>query len=246
LTITAFLIAGVAVTELINGLHHIGVRASKAVALACLTFLYTAGGIMIASERALTLDFADLFMMWLFVSCASALFMILINEDHDIYGSAATLLCVVYIGYFSYHAVLLDRLPQGGAFIWLALIAAFCTDIFAFLVGTRFGKHKLSPSLSPHKSVEGALGGLAGSIACCAIVGYMMNPGLLLHSAIIGFVGSLAAQSGDLIASALKRKMQIKDFGTLIPGHGGVLDRFDSVMLALPAVYYYALLAIPS
>ena len=111
------------------------------------------------------------------------------------------------------------------------------TDTFAYFVGRRFGRHKLMPKTSPKKTIEGSLGGIAGSIIACIIFGliFKLPIGVMV---IISLFGSIIAQMGDLIASAIKRYVDIKDYGKIIPGHGGVLDRFDSVLLVAPYVYF--------
>jgi phosphatidate cytidylyltransferase len=113
------------------------------------------------------------------------------------------------------------------------VIVAFGTDIFAYFSGYLLGKHKLCPSISPKKTVEGAVGGLLGSMVLTLVFLYFFSPDLLLHGLWIGFMGSLLSQVGDLVASMFKRKLGIKDYGTLIPGHGGILDRFDSVVFTV-------------
>ena len=122
--------------------------------------------------------------------------------------------------------------------IWLVFLSAFGTDIMAYFTGMAIGKHKLCPNLSPKKSVEGAVGGVVGSIVFCGLFGWLVIPDMLTECLIIGALGSVVAQLGDLSASAFKRQMGIKDYGNLIPGHGGILDRFDSVMFTAPLVYY--------
>ena len=117
-------------------------------------------------------------------------------------------------------------------------LAAFGTDIMAYFTGMALGRHKLCPHLSPKKSVEGAIGGVLGSMLFCGLFGYFVADGLLTECVTIGLIGSIAAQLGDLSASAFKRQMGIKDYGNLIPGHGGILDRFDSVLFTAPLVYY--------
>ena len=111
------------------------------------------------------------------------------------------------------------------------------TDTFAYFSGYLFGKHKLIPKISPKKTIEGSIGGVIGSIVCCIIFGYIFKLDII-QMIIIGGLGSVIAQIGDLFASAIKRYVGIKDYGKLIPGHGGILDRFDSVILVAPFVYY--------
>ena len=101
------------------------------------------------------------------------------------------------------------------------------------------GKHKMCPHLSPKKTWEGAVGGVLGSALVCGLFGYFLCPQYLVHCIIIGVIGSPISMCGDLTASAYKRKMGIKDYGNLIPGHGGIMDRFDSVLFTGPFVYYY-------
>jgi phosphatidate cytidylyltransferase len=124
---------------------------------------------------------------------------------------------------------------------WIIVFSAFGCDILAYFVGVTIGKHKLYPKLSPKKTVEGAIGGILGSVGFCTGVGYFIAGGYLIHCVIIGVLGGIVSQIGDFTASAFKRKMGVKDYGSLIPGHGGVLDRFDSLLFVAPMVYYYVI-----
>ncbi len=156
-----------------------------------------------------------------------------------------------YFGIF-YVAVMLSyvyqtrMLARGSYIVWLIFLCSWGCDTCAYCVGVLFGKHKMSPKLSPKKSVEGAVGGVAGSMLLTALYGWVfrdaMQAGMqeiILLSAISG-VGALLSMIGDLAASAVKRNYEIKDYGTLIPGHGGILDRFDSVIFTAPVVYFLA------
>ena len=134
--------------------------------------------------------------------------------------------------------VRLRAMPQGGAHVITSLVMAFSADSAAYFVGRAFGKHKLAPVISPHKTVEGAVGGVLGSI------GMMLLYACVLHSlhtsvsygaaALYGFLGALASMLGDLTFSVIKRQTGVKDYGTLLPGHGGILDRFDSMVVVAP------------
>ena len=139
------------------------------------------------------------------------------------------------------------RILEGGAWIvWLIFIGAWGSDTCAYAVGVLVGKHKFAPKLSPKKTLEGCIGGIAGA----ALIGFLyatairsqisdlQNPQLIF--AIIGAASSVISQIGDLAASAIKRNHNIKDYGTLIPGHGGILDRFDSIIFTAPIVFYLA------
>lgn len=143
--------------------------------------------------------------------------------------------------------IFLTRNLSGGAFlVWLIFLCSWGCDTCAYCVGILIGKHKMSPVLSPKKSVEGAVGGVIGA----ALLGfiYAMAVGSFFtefeHSpavySLICAVGALISMVGDLAASGIKRNHKIKDYGNLIPGHGGILDRFDSVIFTAPVIYFLA------
>ena len=149
------------------------------------------------------------------------------------------------------HIYLVREYTYGKLLVWLAFIAAFGCDTGAYFAGITFGKHKLIPTLSPKKTIEGSIGGIVTATVLALLYGWwlqrsftMDGVNILLLCGLTGFFGSFLAQIGDLAASAMKRLTGIKDFGKLIPGHGGVLDRFDSVILTAPAVYYIMLFLI--
>lgn len=152
---------------------------------------------------------------------------------------------VMFIGVaLSFLFILRETPPAGAYLVWLAVIAAWGSDVFAYLVGMLFGKTPFVPKLSPKKSVEGAVGGLVGSAVLGLVYGFIVQPyivGTVGHApivfAIFCFFGAAAGQIGDLAASAIKRKVGIKDYGKIIPGHGGVLDRFDSVIMTAPIIF---------
>ena len=139
-------------------------------------------------------------------------------------------------------------LDDGLIIVWLIFIGAWGSDTCAYLVGMLIGKHKFAPVLSPKKSIEGCIGGILGAgllgAAYAAVVQRLLtgidNP--ILVFALIGAASSVISQVGDLAASAIKRNHDVKDYGNLIPGHGGVLDRFDSIIFTAPIVYYMATL----
>ena len=133
---------------------------------------------------------------------------------------------------------------DGGLLVWLIFLSSWGSDTCAYGVGMLIGKHKMSPLVSPHKTWEGSIGGVigAGILGCiyAFAVGLRMkqvsNP--MLACAISCAIGAIISQLGDLAASAIKRNHNAKDYGNLIPGHGGILDRFDSMLFAAPAIYY--------
>ena len=135
--------------------------------------------------------------------------------------------------------ILLTRnLPDGKFIVWLIFLCSWGCDTCAYCVGMLIGKHKMAPVLSPKKSIEGAVGGVVGA----ALLGVIYAGGntweQMLEYAVICGVGALISMVGDLAASAIKRNHEIKDYGKLIPGHGGILDRFDSVIFTAPIIYY--------
>lgn len=136
-------------------------------------------------------------------------------------------------------------LPDGAIVVWLIFLSSWGCDTCAYCVGMLIGKHKMAPKLSPKKSVEGGIGGVVGAALLGALYALAVNQwgganANALHYAIICGVGGMISQIGDLAASAIKRNHDIKDYGKLIPGHGGILDRFDSVIFTAPVIYYLA------
>ena len=145
------------------------------------------------------------------------------------------------IPYFLSSFVRLHELALGKYLVLLPLIAAFASDAFALFAGMAFGKHKLAPALSPKKTVEGAVGGLLGAVVFCLLYGVILQRGFQVQAnypllVLYGFLGSLVSQLGDLSFSYIKRQYGLKDFGNIFPGHGGVLDRFDSVIFCAPLI----------
>ncbi len=134
------------------------------------------------------------------------------------------------------------RMAEGGAYwIWLVFLGAWGCDIFAYFTGSMFGSRKLMPAVSPKKTIEGAIGGTLGASICFLLFGLFAGSGLGdVHPVTLFFAGAVAAlcgQLGDLTASVIKRQHGIKDYGKIMPGHGGAMDRFDSVLFVAPAMY---------
>lgn len=156
------------------------------------------------------------------------------------------LYCPVLLSYI----YMTRNLTQGIFLVWLIFSASWGCDTCAYAVGKLLGKHKLAPVLSPKKSIEGAVGGVAGA----ALIGFLYAWGLqkagvtaISDDAIWAFplisgVGAVLSQLGDLAASGIKRDHNIKDYGRLIPGHGGIMDRFDSVIVTAPLIYYLCII----
>ena len=138
-----------------------------------------------------------------------------------------------------------EGFPTGKYLVWLVFLCSWGSDTCAYVVGVLFGRHKMTPKLSPKKSVEGAIGGIVGAALLFALYLYLVERIFELgqfgfgtaEAVILGAVGALVSMVGDLAASAIKRDYGIKDYGKLIPGHGGIMDRFDSVIIAAPLVF---------
>lgn len=144
---------------------------------------------------------------------------------------------LVYVGVMLSFIYAARMLPGGIFHVWLIFICSWGCDTCAYCTGMLIGKHKMAPVLSPKKSVEGAVGGVLGA-ALLGFVFQWITDGISYEYALICAVGALISMVGDLAASAIKRNMEIKDYGNLIPGHGGILDRFDSVIFTAPIIFY--------
>lgn len=156
---------------------------------------------------------------------------------------AYTFIGLFYVVFFIMFVAIINGMKNGKILIWYAILAAWGTDIFAYFIGKHFGKHKFS-KVSPKKSIEGCIGGTIGAILLMLVYTYVANTywGMnysYLYIAGIGLILSLVGQIGDFAASSIKRFVDIKDFSNLIPGHGGMLDRIDSLIFLAP--YAYAL-----
>ncbi|WP_417202112.1 phosphatidate cytidylyltransferase [Acetoanaerobium sticklandii] len=128
-------------------------------------------------------------------------------------------------------------------FIWYVFIFAWATDTCAYFAGFAFGKHKLMPKVSPKKTIEGAIGGIIGCIIISTVYAYFIHPEYILLIGVSALIGSVISQAGDLFASSFKRKLGVKDYGNLIPGHGGMLDRIDSIIFTAPFTYIVMFIA---
>ncbi len=174
---------------------------------------------------------------------ASALFFLFrIGDIRDVARDFSFLVTgFLYVPLLLAHLLLLRYEPFGSQWIFLIMAIVMAGDTGAYYVGSAIGKHKLYPVVSPNKSIEGAVGGLAGSVTGALIARATFFPQLTFVDAVatallLGVLGQL----GDLFESLLKRSFGVKDSGSIIPGHGGILDRLDSILFAAPAAFYYA------
>ena len=167
-------------------------------------------------------------------------------------GFLVLVMAVYVLKFPDYVAVMLSCIYQtrmliGGAYlVWLIFLCSWGSDTCAYCVGVLFGKHKMAPVLSPKKSIEGAVGGVLGTVLLTILYGWIFRTEMNLTLeyvfilAGISGVGAMVSMIGDLAASAIKRNYNIKDYGKIIPGHGGILDRFDSVIFTAPMICFLA------
>lgn len=190
----------------------------------------------ISSEYYVSLIYAGLILVF----CV----MLKFHKTVSVESAGLAIFGVVYVPFLLSTLIDIKAMEGGTLLLWLVFIGAFSTDTFAYFSGVFFGKHKLCPEISPKKTIEGSIGGTLGCIV------FLMLYGLLLEKAfdfdisyaklaILGVLVSPISQIGDLTASIIKRRFGIKDYGTLFPGHGGILDRLDSVIAVAPLVYIY-------
>ena len=165
-----------------------------------------------------------------------------------VYHVSVTVFGVFYVAWLGSHLILLRELPHlkgldysmGFSFVIVAFVLTWCYDTGAYFIGSWFGRHPLMPSVSPGKTLEGAVGGIALSIAGILIARAVLAPYLSIPVAVgLAFIASIVGQLGDLAESMIKRDVKIKDASATIPGHGGVLDRFDSLLFTSPLLYYF-------
>ncbi len=197
-----------------------------------------------------TTDRTYLFLAILMILVAFMFLYVLTFPKYHAEQVMSALFNVIYAPIMLSCIYLVRSLPYGEYSVWMIFISSWICDTCAYMVGMAIGKHKMSPKLSPKKSIEGAVGGVAGSALVGALYGYfvvapvMGNMNITWAFVLIGAVGAVISQIGDLAASAIKRNHEIKDYGKLIPGHGGVMDRFDSVIFTAPIIYLLVLLFI--
>lgn len=155
---------------------------------------------------------------------------------------ACAVLAFIYIPLLLMHLTMLRTTPHGVQWLLVIMLIVMTNDSLAYYSGRALGKHRLYPLVSPNKSVEGALGGLLGSVLGTLLARATFFPQLTLADALLtALVIGVLGQTGDLFESLLKRSFGVKDSGSIFPGHGGVLDRLDSIIFAAPATYYYAI-----
>ena len=173
---------------------------------------------------------------YLFFS-ATGIYFVIKHRDHELLEFIYTFFSIFYTYSFIYIYEIRNTNAGFGLFLYYFLLI-WANDTFAYFIGKGFGKHKIAPNLSPKKSVEGAIGGLLGALLV-GYIGKLWLPEYYLALLPGALLTAVVAQIGDFLESSLKRFAGVKDSGELLPGHGGVLDRFDGVLLSAPLFYYY-------
>ena len=211
--------------------------------LLCLAFsdsLIKAGGVVEAGTALVTIAIC-LFLLLMLFFCL----LIFSNGKYKVTDLSVTLFGIAYVVFLFSFVTLTRKLEEGYLLIWLIFIGAWATDIFAYFTGITIGKTKILPKVSPKKSLEGSFGGVIGCMAAMLLFGLYFKSVLGIpyyHFAILGGICGIVSQIGDWAASAVKRAVNIKDYGNIMPGHGGVLDRLDSILIVAPVVYFYCIL----
>ncbi|MDW7730286.1 MAG: phosphatidate cytidylyltransferase [Bacillota bacterium] len=186
--------------------------------------------------------FFPLIMLIFLILFVNALFSM---NRSSIAESAVSFWGIIYLGGFCGYMLMLRMVPDGALFTYILLLGVWIHDTAAYFIGKKWGMRKFAPLISPNKSVEGSIAGILTTVviffSAVILIPEVMpvNPG---QSIVLGLGISVFAQVGDLLESALKRQLEVKDSGSIIPGHGGILDRFDSLLLTAPFVYYFFIL----
>lgn len=169
--------------------------------------------------------------------------MIFSNGKYNLVDISVTLFGILYVPFLLSFVTLTRNLENGYIYIWLIFMGGWVTDTFAYFTGVTLGRTKILPKVSPKKSLEGSIGGVFGCSAAIMVFGILLGDALggvpAYHFIILGVLCGIISQVGDWAASAIKRFVNIKDYGKVMPGHGGVLDRVDSILFVAPIVYFY-------
>lgn len=246
-----FVISIMAAYEFFRGFRELDIKPSYPIAVCSITALYLLGFVRnlsvirgdVSSSWLAVFNGEQWTYLWIFGTVLACLLYLFSIEKRKLEDGMVTITGIFYVGFFCFTIGQL-AMTEVNILVWLVILTAFGTDICAYFAGVTLGKHKLCPKISPKKSWEGAVGGVLGSVILSGLFGFFFAKPFLIHCLIIGFVASIVSMFGDLTASIFKRKMGIKDYGNLIPGHGGILDRFDSVLFTGPVIYFYVTLVL--
>ena len=231
--VLATAIVGLASLELFSGLQRRGFRPATILAV-----LASIAIVPIAFKRG---EFAFPFTLAIVMIFTLLWYLFEVVKTRPTVNVAVTVMGFVYVGVLGGFAGLLLSYQNGVGLILGVVLCVVGYDIVGYVIGSQFGKTRLAPAISPNKTIEGLVGGMAASIVVAVVIVNRITPWNDLTDALaLGITVAVMAPLGDLCESMLKRDLGVKDFGTILPGHGGILDRFDAILFCLPAVYYLA------
>ena len=198
--------------------------------------LYFINGIIMAAAF---VNNSDIYIASIVVSVLSLFMYIILTGHYSLYDGFAAAFVMLYVSFLISHILRIKNV----SYVWMLYITDWGSDTFAYIIGSLFGKHKMEwmAHISPNKTIEGSIGGIVGATILNIV--YCHEFGLdnyIREIVIFTIIAAIMSQIGDLIASYIKRQTGIKDFGNLIPGHGGILDRFDSIMFIAPVLYLFS------
>ncbi|WP_418790197.1 phosphatidate cytidylyltransferase [Phosphitispora sp. TUW77] len=224
------------------GIHETGALFKKIGNNVWMPGAFLGGFLFVINAHLVNIDLLGIFLLT--VIAAGLIYLVMSYPRFNMIDLAVTVFISLYAGWLLTHIINLRQLPGGFHLVFLMMGATWSTDTFAYFIGSAWGKTKLAPLLSPNKSVEGSIGGILGSVAVSVVFWAVGQHFAIIHYIIIGILVGLMGQVGDLAESALKRFAGVKDSGKIIPGHGGIMDRFDSMLITAPVIYYYLKLVI--
>lgn len=252
LGVVVFILAVIGIHEFYSAMQSGGYKPAKVVGyISCLSLLYIVFGDMkpgLSSIKDYSFQVKTVSLLIFIVMAVLFCLLIFKHGKYNIADAAVTILGILYIVFlFSFIILVRKMAGRGDLYIWLVFIGAWIPDTAAYFTGVTIGRTKILPVVSPKKSLEGSIGGVVGCVAVMTGVGLYLNTlGIYgmegipaYHYIILGILCGAISQIGDWAASAMKRYVGIKDYGRLMPGHGGVLDRFDSILFVAPVVYFY-------
>lgn len=239
-----FILSLIGIYEFFNSVSNIGLKPIRIIGyISCLPLLLIGlNGQFIRIPSSITkLETFNVVFLGLII-LIFVLFTIIIfqHKKYNINDISITLFGILYVTFLFSYIILIRNFSNGLLLIGLVFIGAWVTDTFAYFSGRLFGKAKLLPDISPKKTIAGSIGGIIGCVFGMAAYGmFFLNSISLYHFIILGILCGIISQIGDLAASAIKRYVKVKDYGNIMPGHGGVLDRFDSILFVAPVIYFY-------
>lgn len=237
LVVSVFIVCLLSIQELYAALSRQGYKPVKTVG-------YLSSLIIIIAMLAEDSKFYFIALVFMFIlALLLCSIMVLMHKTYKVVDISLTIFGVLYIAFMLSFVVLTRFMQDGFYFVWMIFIGAWVTDTFAYFTGKAMGRRKLIPLVSPNKTVEGSIAGIVGCTVVMLIYGVFLNRQInyisLHHYIILGLLCGIISQIGDLTASAIKRFVNIKDYGNIMPGHGGALDRIDSMIFLAPLVYFY-------